>query len=149
MATFTYTISTTTSPAAAEPITEVDKFFGRDLFWSDDVKVTPAGDWLLVEKEEALRQAVLRRLITSPGEWKTRPDYGVGAGDFVRARHTQATLDELAGRIRDQLLRDVRIYAVEDIATEFEDGLLRINVAIKPRGEPKRAKPIVVSLEVK
>ena len=52
---------------------ELDKLFGRDI-WFDvtdavtggDYVVTKAGDWALAEGREALRQWIIRFLITNP-----------------------------------------------------------------------------------
>lgn len=148
MATFTYTIATPTSPAVEAPISEVDKLFGRDVYMALDTATSPAGDWTLVEGEEALKQSLRHRTVTNPGEFRTRPDYGVGAGMYVRARQTQATRAELAGRIRQQYLRDQRVLAVEDVAMEWSDGLLKLAVGVTAKGTPLKGKAVLVTVEV-
>lgn len=123
---------------------QIDAAFGRDI-WLDlanpgpdrepYVPPTQSGDVLLIEGREALRQAVIRRIITDPGEWSTLPEYGIGASRYVRGKANAATIDELKARIRTQLLRDPRIYSVDQVATEVSDGGLKIFIRITPKGE--------------
>jgi hypothetical protein len=56
----------------------------------------------------------MRRTITNPGEWKTKPNYGVGARLYVKAKDTPATRSELAARIRSQYLLDQRVESVDE-----------------------------------
>jgi phage baseplate assembly protein W len=140
------------SPAADD--FQLARFFGKDMFFDvsnekgADLKVNQAGDWLLVSGKEALRQAVLRRIVTNPGEWKTLPDYGVGARLYVKTRNTRASRDELVERIRSQLLRDTRIEKVNQVVVELTDGVLRIAVQITPFGQAQRAQPFSIAIEV-
>jgi hypothetical protein len=97
---------------------------GEDI-WFDltaadtaDRVVTPAGDWKMVAGETALRQSLMRRTITDPGEWSTVPGYGVGAQSFVYEARTQAKIDELKARIRAQYMRDPRVVRVVRIQVD-------------------------------
>lgn len=132
------------------PEKELVAAFGRDLFFDTDYRVTDAGDWLIVEFEDALRQSMRRRIITTPGEWQTNPDYGVGARLFLKARRTPAMIDELRERIRSQMQADERIRSVEqvDIDTETIADGLKISVKVQPKGRADRVKPVLVSVEV-
>ena len=119
-----------------------DRLFGRDLFFdvSDangaDLKVAPSGDWLTVTGREALRQSVIRRLLTSPGEWRTKPDYGVGLRDFVKTKNTSTAREYLKTRIRSQLLKDTRIQEVRDVRFDTSvASTLRIAVYVVPKGQ--------------
>ena len=132
-----------------------EKLLGKDI-WFDlrqgllraDYSVTPSGDWLAVSGEKALRQALLRRLLTSPGEWAFLPDYGVGARDFVKSRNDRPTRDRLAERIRSQFLRDPRVDAVESVAIEIQPELVRIAVRVRPKGVEQNKTTILVAAEV-
>jgi phage baseplate assembly protein W len=129
--------------------------YGRDL-WFDvatpegaDTIVGPSGDWKLVEGREALRQALLRRILTNPGEWATLPDYGVGARLYVKAKYTRAMRDELTARISSQLMRDPRVERVEQVVVDQpEAGLLKITVQVTPKGRLLRDGPLVATVEV-
>lgn len=118
---------------------------GRDLFWEGGLRVSPRGDWLTVDGIAALRQSILRRLITSPGEWAVRPTYGVGALDFVYETLTTARAAELRNRIRDQLTQDPRIQKANVVEVEqTAAGILRIRVQIVVKGTIVALKPFLL-----
>lgn len=118
---------------------QVDKLYGRDIWFDHSAQgvvqrqVTPDGDWLQVEGVAALRQAIIRRIVTNPGEWKTLPDYGVGARQYVKERNTRASREALTNRIKDQLSQDPRVAKVEQVVAESAEGLLRIMVQVTPK----------------
>lgn len=137
------------------------RFYGSDI-WLDvaapDVTLgqaryvtTAAGDWGLVHGREALRQSLLRRLLTNPGDWQTKPDYGVGARQYVKAKNTGSVRAELESRIRSQFARDIRVHSV-DIVTiaQLDDGSagVKISVTVTPRGRLRTDKSLVVAMEV-
>jgi phage baseplate assembly protein W len=138
---------------SAGPGDEVDRFFGRDI-WYDvaaahgpNSVVNRRGDWLVVSGVEALRQSLIRRFITDPGEWRTKPDYGAGARRFVKKRNDAAARAQLANRLRAQALRDRRVASVEAVVVEpGAGGVLRIMVRVIPKGAPARAIPIAIEL---
>lgn len=112
-----------------------------------DLVVTPAGDWKMTEGEEALRQSLLRRLITSPGEWQTRPEYGVGALDYVAAENTQASRDELANRIRAQFLLDTRVAKVTTVLVDMDDpSVLHVRIDYVTKLRAQSAAPSVLAV---
>jgi phage baseplate assembly protein W len=134
--------------------TQRAKLFGRDI-WFDTADQTGAdtqdaanGDWLLAEEKDALRQAVIRRIITSPGEWRTLPDYGVGARAYVKARNTRAVREELAGRIKQQLLREPRIASISSISVSQITGGLKIAVRVIARGRTLSSTPLDIIVEL-
>lgn len=128
--------------------------FGTDI-WLDvagttvDRVVEAGGDWKTVTGEEAVRQSLLRRLITNPGDWKTNPTYGVGARQFVKRKANKATADELITRIRGQFLADKRVESVLAVTVEWGDGLMRIAVAVNLIGRSLRSKPLLAALQVR
>jgi hypothetical protein len=134
--------------------TQLDRLFGRDI-WFDvrgaegaNYEVTPAGDWKVAAGEECLRQAIIRRILTDPGEWSTLPEYGVGARMYVKARNTQASRDELSERIRGQLLQDYRIESVDTVEITVSASSLHISVIVTPKGRQLRNRPVRASVEV-
>lgn len=130
-------------------IRELRRLWGRDVFFKNgDYSVGPAGDWLVVDREEALRQAIIRRVITDPGEWTTLPEYGIGARAFVKARKTRAVISELRERIRTQLLREPRIASVEQVDIESDISTLKISIKVLAKGRAERSEPLVISVEV-
>lgn len=134
---------------------QIDRLFGRDI-WFDvtdavtgaDMIVTKAGDWAIVEGRKALRQWIVRFLITNPGEWQTLPEYGGGVRLFLKAKNTPAARDELTAKIRGGLARNPRIEKVDQIDVRFTSGVVRVRVVVIPKGEGKRNKPLTAAVEV-
>lgn len=116
---------------------------GEDIFFDGDYSITPAGDLAVVTGLDALRAAIYRRLLTRPGEFKLRPDYGVGVMDFVKKRRTQTTLDALRQRITDQLSLESRIQEVLDIGVERIDDGLKVKVVVRAAGKALTFRPFL------
>lgn len=116
--------------------------FGKDLMFTNDVKVGKHGDYLTWDENEALRQAIYRRLMTAPGEFATRPEYGVGVRNYVKKRMGRAVLDELRQRIEDQLAKEDRIERVIEAkvtAAMFGNSTgVRIYVKVQALGQEQR-----------
>lgn len=137
-------------------ITARDRMWGRDL-WLDataagaDLITTTAGDLALVEGQECLRQAIIRRIVTNPGDWATLPEYGCGARSYVKARNTKAVRDELAERIRGQLSREARVERVAGVSVVTTDDAagLRIHVMVIPKGRIRPDDSLSITLEVR
>ncbi len=137
-----------------------DRLWGRDL-WLDvrtagaDLVTSAAGDLALAEGEEALRQSLIRRTITAPGDWAFLPAYGVGARRYVKDRNTRSKRDELVARIRSQYLADRRVERVEAVNVRVsDDGQgLHILAVVIPKGrlrtEVGPGSPLTISLEVR
>ncbi len=89
--------------------------FGTDILFTDDLQVGSNGDYITVKGIENLRMAIWRRLITRPGEFKYRPQYGVGIMSFVKKPLTKANLETLTRRIRENLAQERRISKIVSI----------------------------------
>lgn len=138
------------------------QFFGEDI-WLDiaapDVQlgeagyvITAGGDTAVATGREALRQSLMRRYITDPGEAPTMPDYGAGATQYIKAKNTPAVRAELEGRIRAQTLRDSRVESVQlAIVEQLDDGSdgIRISVLVVPKGRLRNDRPLSVQLEIR
>lgn len=145
-----------TAGASAKLKAQRRSLFGKDI-WFDvtlgnkaNLEVTANGDWATVEGREALRQSLIRRIITNPGEWATLPEFGVGARLYVKKRDTPAMRQELEERIRGQLLRDRRVASVDQVTVERlpEAAGLKIFIQVTPTGETQRNQPLTASIEV-
>lgn len=125
---------------------------GRDLLFTDDLQVDASGDYQTIEGPDNLRAAIRRRLLVSPGEYKMRPDYGVGVRLFLKRPATTALLDDLKRRVRDQLARERRIEKVLSVEVEPRSvGGVRvyvIQIAITSGGREHRFEPFEISDEV-
>lgn len=146
----------------SEAQSQGSRFFGVDIhldvaapdltFGQAHYVTTAAGDWAVARGREALRQSLIRRIITSPGEWQTKPDYGVGARQYVKAKNTATVRAELESRIRAQFSRDVRVLSVDLVTiAQLDDGSsgVKISVTVTPRGRLRTDQPLVVALEIR
>jgi phage baseplate assembly protein W len=110
----------TIAPSAPTPVTgTVDQvrrqLFGTDIMFTTRLQLGNHGDYLTWEQEESVRQAIYRRLMTAPGEYAVRPEYGVGVRLYVKRRMGRAQVDELRQRIIDQLARETRIEKIVEV----------------------------------
>jgi hypothetical protein len=79
--------------------------------WSTDLQVGNSGDAAPVTGTERGKQRVLRRLLTNPGDYIFQPDYGAGLPRFVGGNQGKATLDEIEGLVRSQILMEAVVAA--------------------------------------
>ncbi len=117
---------------------------GRDIkFDGENFGYTADGDYLMVEGPPALRQAVYNCLITTPGDYKLRPQYGVGIERFVGRPLTTANKEEIKELLRRNLLQMRRIEQVAQIAVEVgaENNSLFIHLTIRAAGRVVRFSP--------
>ncbi len=121
MGSFTLPTPSSVPGGATLPEASESDFFGEDILFTDDLQVTAFGDYALVEGGVALRQAILIRLLVAPGEYATRPDFGVGIRQWVKKRLTTAEMDDVRQRIIDQLSKEDRIEKVSEVTIERND----------------------------
>lgn len=120
---------------------ELREAFGTDIFYESDYSLTHKGDYALVSGFKALRQAILHRLITKPGEYAFEPNYGIGIQSFVKKKIVQSTLDDLEIRIRTQLLREKRISGIRSLNINRISGGVEIYVVIEAAGRALQFRP--------
>lgn len=153
MSSFDFTVPVTPAVVQSRVITRRESLYGRDISYdvrettSPNFEVTPAGDWATIAGRECLRQSLIRRLITEPGEWVTNPLYGVGALAFVKARDTKGNRDELERRIRAQFNADPRVQSVDSITLIRGENSLKISVRVIPIGELDSSRPLIITHE--
>jgi phage baseplate assembly protein W len=119
------------------------RVLGKDLFFENDYDVTPHGDYVLIDGLRALRQSILHRIITRQGEFKTRPQYGVGLRDFVKKPMNPTNLGLIKRKITEQLAREPRIEEVLAVIVQPEDTTLKVSVAIRAAGKALTLQPFV------
>lgn len=93
--------------------------FGEDLLHTDDLQVTASGDYATVDGVASVKQALLNRLLTAPGEYAPFPEYGVGIRLWVKKRRARADRDALRTLIFDQAVKEERIESVTDVTVEL------------------------------
>lgn len=127
--------------ASAQEKAQLD-VYGRDKFFNGAPVVTSKGDWQTVEGEENLRRAMLRRLMTAPGTYRAKPNYGVGVDTYVKKPYTRAVQEELTSRIRSRLSQDRRVDKVLSVTVNQEffgaDPGVRIVVVVQAKGKTLR-----------
>jgi hypothetical protein len=154
MSTFSFTVPTAPSTAKAKAITRRELLYGKDISYnvrevlSPNMEVTPSGDWATVAGRECLRQSLIRRLITEPGEWTTNPTYGVGALGFVKARDSAGNRDELERRIRSQFAIDQRVKTVDSVQFIRGENSIKVVVRVTPVAELDSSASLTISHEV-
>jgi phage baseplate assembly protein W len=124
---------------------------GEDILFSDDYEVV-TGDLAMVTEEAALRQSIHRLLVVSPGEWKTRPMYGVGLKDYLKKPITAGRKVELQNRIVESLRKHPRVerldgVTVEEVRLGTRTGL-KVTVRVQAAGTVRTLRPFTFYREV-
>lgn len=102
----------------------------------DTLTPTSTGDLPGSAGRSNLRQAVRRRVLTSPGTLLWRPEYGGGLVDVVEAAATPGARAGLANAIRRNLLRDPRL----------SGATARVTLGVP--GQASRAASVTVDLSI-
>lgn len=145
-----WTLPTATPTPAPVPADKgTSDLYGYDiLFKKGNLPLNAQGDYTRVGGLENLRAAILRRLTTRPGEFKFRPNYGVGVQNWVRKVKNQANLEALQLRCIEQLSQDSRIETVDVKCTPITvNGIeaLRVVVSVTTGGQPHTFEPFTFS----
>lgn len=131
---------TSSSPAVRDA-------FGVDILFTDKgLETTHAGDYAEVSGLENLRRAIVRRLITRPGEYRVNPHYGVGLPSYIKKPMTTTLLAELTQRIVEQVSQDRRVDRVVEVKltpTLFGGSIsgLRVGVVVQALGRTVNFSP--------
>ncbi len=97
----------------------------------------PTGDIDTIEGLDNLKEALLRRLLTTPGSMIHHPTYGVGIKNYQNGINSMANQRRLAYAIIEQFREDPRVEAVTGISVEYKDrtpDLIEIKVGVKVVG---------------
>jgi phage baseplate assembly protein W len=114
----------------------IEEFLGKDIAHQRDFILTPSGDLETSIGLQNLKEALYRRLLTTPGSLIHRPDYGVGIKNWQNGLNSIARQRELANRISSQFQEDPRIESVSAVEVLPNDNpsLLQLKVKVKVRG---------------
>lgn len=74
--------------------------------WGADLATGPTGDLLLAAGSGLAQQRVLRRLLTSPGDYIWQPDYGAGLARFIGQPGDAAKIQAV---IRSQIFKEAAV----------------------------------------
>jgi phage baseplate assembly protein W len=108
--------------------------WGEEILFTDDLKLAPNGDYVLVTGMAAVRQAIRIRLITRAGDLPWAPDFGVGIEDYLGATNGAAALAELRGTIKAQLLTDPRLSSITTVDVQEKVINSRTALVVTVRG---------------
>ncbi len=93
-------------------------------------KVEGAGDLMSIVGLDNIKQAIIRRIMTTPGSLAHRPTYGVGMKDFQNAPNSLETQRALAERLVKELPKDPRVAEVISLSVQETPGVSGQVVAI-------------------
>jgi phage baseplate assembly protein W len=126
---------------------ETSELLGEDIRFTDDFQATNAGDYQVDVDVEVVRQSIYRRMVTRPGSYPLRPEYGCGVQDAVKGKLTKSTLDALHQRIVDNLAQETRIEKVVEVVLQKTTILgvqaLKIYVKAMIKGREQTIRPLV------
>lgn len=74
--------------------------------WGADFQVGPTGDLALTDGTARGQQRVVRRLLTSPGDYLWQPDYGAGLARFIGQPGNELAIRAV---IRSQIFREAAV----------------------------------------
>lgn len=102
-----------------------------------DIVKSASGDLDTVSSLANYKLALFHRLITTPGAYVHRPQYGVGIELYQNGLASFSKQQELASKIKEQFMEDPRTESVKSVAVLANDSqpaLTIIRVSVKPVG---------------
>lgn len=114
---------------------------GSDIVFDNDYHIDGDGDYETISGIPALRQAIYHRLKTRPGEFRIRPDYGVGVELYIKKVASSSNISALKSKIESELSKEPRIESVDEILVSQSQGLLQIQVTIAAKGRKLTFRP--------
>lgn len=115
----------------------IDETYKKDLAFKSNFVVTASGDLDTLTGLDNYKDALYRRLITTPGSLIHRPNYGVGIKSFLNTISTLETKQRLAKTIKQQYEEDPRtesVSSVEITADDYTPELTKINIKVRAVG---------------
>lgn len=103
-----------------------------------DYVPTPGGDLATDSGVTNLRNALFRRLVTSPGSIVHRPDYGVGIKSYQNKLNSLTNQQAIALNINEQFIQDTRVESVDSVSVNQDPitpELTTIIVKLTPIGQ--------------
>jgi phage baseplate assembly protein W len=116
---------------------QIDEILLTDIAHKSDFLKTATGDLDIISGLENVKDALFRRLVTTPGTLIHRPNYGVGIERFQNAPNTLGNQRLIANRIQEQFEQDPRVEAVTGVRVEVGDLTPEktiITIRVKIRG---------------
>jgi hypothetical protein len=118
-------------------MSNITEILGCDIAHKGDFLLTATGDLDVISGLANIKDALFRRLVTTPGTLIHRPNYGVGIEDFEGALMSLENQRTLAGRIQEQFEQDPRVEQVTGVQVIVDDvtpDKIQIIVRVKISG---------------
>lgn len=115
-------------------MSSIDEFLKTDLAFKKDLVPTASGDLDVISGMENVKEALFRRLITTPGTLIHRPEYGVNVKQFQGALNSLENQRRLAMAIQEQFEQDERVEKVLGVSIDSKNrtpDLVIVNVRVK------------------
>jgi uncharacterized protein len=101
------------------------------------------------EDDRLIKNDILQKLMTVPGERVMRPDFGVNLRNFVFEPMTENDLSSLREEIGTKVAEDPRIIVRSvDLERDDDNNQLNIKIVVSIRKDPKRRLTIEQSIDV-
>lgn len=107
---------------------------GVDVKITGDYEKSATGDVQLIDGLQNLKEAIYRRILTTPGEVIHRPSYGVGLKRYTNRPSNIYNQQELANAIRLNILNEQRIERINSISCQWVDNIVHINISVVAYG---------------
>lgn len=118
-------------------MSELDEFLKRDIAFKSDFVQTASGDLDVIAGLDNLKEALFRRLITTPGSVIHRPEYGVNLKKWQGSLNSLENQRRLAAAIKEQFEQDERVELVSGVSFNVDDNkpdMIKVNVKVSVRG---------------
>lgn len=115
----------------------IEENLKKDIAFKSDLVLGPTGDLDTIQGLDNLKEALLRRLLTTPGSMIHRPTYGVGIKNYQNGISSLTTQRRLAMAIIEQFREDERVESVTGVSVEYNDNtpdLVQVKVSVKVVG---------------
>lgn len=118
-------------------MSQLDDFLKKDIAFKSDFVETPSGDLEVISGLDNLKEALFRRLITTPGSVIHRPEYGVNLKAYQNSLSNLENQRRLAQTIKEQFELDSRVEEVSGVSFNVDDNkpdMIKVNVKVSVRG---------------
>lgn len=118
-------------------MSQLDEFLKRDIAFKSDLVQTASGDLDVIAGLDNLKEALFRRLITTPGAVIHRPEYGCNLKAFQGSLANLENQRRLAQTIKEQFELDTRVEVVTGVSFNVDDNkpdMVKVNVKVSVRG---------------
>ena len=102
-------------------MSSINDILKKDIAFKSDLVPTASGDLDITEGLDNLKEALFRRLVTTPGSLIHRPTYGVDVKSFQNGLNNLSAQRRLALRITEQFREDPRVESVLGVQIKTDD----------------------------